>query len=156
MTNKRNTTIIQLYQSGTQQVDLARQFGISRSRVHQIIEQAERSDARRAKLEAKYGSHPRVAALPDETPIELLHLCQGRIQGWGARLERFETQGIDPLRTLGDPRRTSDEQLLREPMLGKKMLSELRRFCPRRNPGYGGKRYYKRGSLSAKLTRRGA
>jgi hypothetical protein len=38
--------------------------------------------------------------------------------------------------------------------VGKKMLAELRRFCPPRNPGFGGKRYYKRGSLSAKLKRR--
>jgi hypothetical protein len=38
--------------------------------------------------------------------------------------------------------------------VGKKMLAELRRFCPQRNPAYAGKRYYKRGPLSVKLRRR--
>jgi hypothetical protein len=123
--------------------------------VHQIIEQAMRSDARRAELEAKYGSDPRVAALPDETPIEVLRLCEGKIHGWIARVACLEyAQFIDSLRTLGDLRRVTDAQLLKEPNVGKKMLAELRRFCPPRNPGYGGKRYYTRGSLSAKLKRR--
>jgi hypothetical protein len=79
------------------------------------------------------------------------------IHGWSVRIRRLEyTQTIEPIHTLGDLRRTTDAQLLREPNVGKKMLAELRRFCPHRNPAYGGKRYYKRGSLSAKLKRREA
>jgi hypothetical protein len=154
MTNDRNATIIRLYRSGTRPVDIARQFDISRDRVHQIIEQAKRFDARRAELEARYGSHPNVAALQDATPIEVLCLCEGRIHGWRARVGRLEcTQTIEPIRTLGDLRRATDAQLLREPHVGKKMLGELRRLCPRRNTGYGSKGYQKRGSLSIKLKR---
>jgi hypothetical protein len=72
MTSERNATIIRLYYSGTRPADIARQFDNSRHRVHQIIEQAKHSDARRTELEAKYRSHPNVAALSDATPIEVL------------------------------------------------------------------------------------
>jgi hypothetical protein len=84
--------------------------------------------------------------MPDTTAIEVLALCNGRIHGWAGRIGR-----IEPIRTLGDLRRTTDAQLLKEPNVGKQMLAELRRFCPPRNPAYGGKAYYKRGSLSHKL-----
>jgi hypothetical protein len=155
MTSNRNANIIQLYQAGTRPADIARIFDISRHRVHQIIGQAKRSDARRAELEGKYGSKPNIEALSDATPIEVLRLCDDRIDGWTARVEHLEyTQAIEPIRALGDLRRTTDTELLREPNIGTKMLAELRRFCPSRNPGYGGKKYYKRGSLSAKLKRR--
>jgi hypothetical protein len=103
----------------------------------------------------KYGSHPNITVLPDETPIEVLCLCEGRIHGWSVRVWHLEyTPTNEPIRTLGDLRRATAAQLLKEPNVGRKMLAELRRFCPPRNPGYGGKRYYKRGSLSAKLKRR--
>ena len=72
MTRERNATIIRLYRTGTRPVDLARQFGISRDRVRQIIDQAKRSEAQRSELESKYGGHPNIVALPDETPIEVL------------------------------------------------------------------------------------
>jgi hypothetical protein len=90
MSSERDSTIIRLYQSGTRPVDLAREFNISRDRVRQIVEQAKRSDARRTALEAKYGSHPKIAALPDETPIEVLCLCDGAIQGWRVRIGHLE------------------------------------------------------------------
>jgi len=155
MTSERNATIIRLYHDGAHLADLALQFNISRDRVRQIIEQAKRSEARRAELERKYGSKLKITALPDSTPIEVLWLCGGRIQGWTARLEHLEyAQTIEPIRTLGDLRRATDAELLREPNIGIKMLGELRRFCPRRDPGYGGKRYYKRGALSTKVKRR--
>jgi hypothetical protein len=157
MTKERNATIIGLNRGGTRPVDLAKQFRISRSRVRQIIEAAKLDDARRAELERKYGSHPRVPALPDETPIDVLCLCDAPIHGWSVRIRRLEyAQTIEPIHTLGDLRRTTDAQLLKEPNVGKKMLAELRRFCPRHNPAYGGKRYYKRRPLSIKLKRREA
>jgi hypothetical protein len=34
------------------------------------------------------------------------------------------------IQTLGDLRSTTDAQLLKEPNVGKKMITELRRFCP--------------------------
>jgi hypothetical protein len=155
MTSERNATIFRLYLAGTRPAALARQFNISRHRVHQIINSANRSDAWRAELEAKYGTHPNVTALPDETPIEVLCLCKGDIHGWDVRVRHLEyAQAIKPICTLGDLRRTIDAQLLKEPNVGKKMLAELRRFCPQRNPAYAGKRYYKRGPLSVKLRRR--
>jgi hypothetical protein len=155
MTSDRNATIIRLYRDGTRPADLALQFNISRDRVRQIIEQAKRSETHRAELVRKYGSKPKITALPDATPIEVLWLCDGRIQGWTARLEHLEyTQTIEPIRTLGDLRKAADTELLREPNIGIKMLGELRRFCPRRNTGYGGKKYQKRGALAIKLKRR--
>jgi hypothetical protein len=155
MTSARNASIIRLYRDGARQADLALQFNISRDRVRQIIEQAKRSETRRAELERKYGSKPKITALPDATPIEVLWICDGRIQGWAARLEHLEyTQTIEPIRTLGDLRRVTDAELLREPNIGIKMVAELRRFCPRRNTGFGGRRYYKRGELSTKVKRR--
>jgi hypothetical protein len=155
MTSDRNATIIRLYRRGTRPADLARQFNISRHRVHQIIDQAKRQDARHAELVGKYSAHPNVNALPDETPVEVLCLCDGNIQGWSTRIRHLEDpQTIEPIRTLGDLRRTTDTELLREPNIGIKMLCELRRLCPRRNPGYGGKKYQKRGTLSIKLKRR--
>jgi hypothetical protein len=155
MTSDRNATIIRLYRSGVRPADLALQFKISRHRVHQIIDQAKRQDAWRAELVSKYGSHPNITVLPDATPIEVLCLCDGAIQGWQVRVGYLEhAYNIEPIRTLGDLRRATDAELLRVPNIGKKMLDELRRFCPRRSPGYGGKRYYKRGSLSAKLRHR--
>jgi hypothetical protein len=45
-------------------------------------------------------------------------------------------------------------ELLKEWNIRIKMLAELRRFCPHRNDGYGGKKYQKRGALSIKLKRR--
>jgi hypothetical protein len=155
MTSECNATIIRLYRDGTRPADLARQFKISLKRVRQIIEKAKRHDAWHAELVAKYGSHPKISALPNETPIEVLCLCDTDMRGWRLRVRRFEfPDNIEPIRTLGDLRRMTDAELLREPYIGSKMLSELRRFWPRCNPGYGGKKYFKRGALSIKLKRR--
>jgi hypothetical protein len=151
MTSERDATIVGLYQAGARTVDLARQFEISRSRILKIIEDARHAVTQRAELEAKYGSKPNVATLPDTTLIEVLHLCEGKIQGWSARLGRLRFDA--GIVTLGDLRKATDEHLLRQPMIGIKLLAELRRVCPQRNPGYGGKRYYKWGSLSTKLKR---
>ena len=139
MTSKRNDTIVRLYRSGTRTVDLARQFKISRHRVHQIIDEAKRREADRAELEGKYGSRPKITALPDETPIEVLCLCAAHMHGLLVRIGHLQfPQYIEPIQTLGDLRRMTDAELLKEPNVGKKMLGELRRFYPRRNPGYGG------------------
>ena len=152
MTSVRNANIIQLFRNGARPADLAQQFKISRGRVRQIIDQAKRRDAWHAELVAKYGSHPKINALPDETPIEVLCLCDTDMRGWGLRVMRFEFPDIiEPIRTLGDLRRVTDAELLKERNIGIKILAELRRFCPRRNPGYGGKKYFKRGALSIKL-----
>ncbi|HKD29978.1 MAG TPA: hypothetical protein VKC66_29200 [Xanthobacteraceae bacterium] len=147
--------IIRLYRDGNRPADLALQFKISRDRIHQIIDQAKRKDAWHAALVAKYGSHPKIKALPDKTPIEVLCLCGTDMRGWGLRVKRFEfPDNIEPIRTLGDLRRTTDAELLKERNIGIKILAELRRFCPRRNQSYGGKKYQKRRALSIKMQRR--
>jgi len=77
------------------------------------------------------------------------------MRGWGLRVKRFEfPDNIEPIRTLGDLRRTTDAELLKERNIGIKILAELRRFCPRRNQSYGGKKYQKRRALSIKMQRR--
>jgi hypothetical protein len=110
---------------------------VSLDRVRQIIDQAKRPDIQRAELESKYGTHPHIIALPDETSIEVLCLCDD-IRGWTARVWKLGRLISNRYGTLGDLRRTTDAQLLREPNVGKKMLAELRRLCPHCNPAYGG------------------
>ena len=155
MTSVRNANIIQLFRNGARPADLAQQFKISRGRVRQIIDQAKRRDAWHAELVAKYGSHPKINALPDETPIEVLCLCDTDMRGWGLQVMRFEfPDNIKPMLTLGDLRRATDAELLKERNIGIKILAELRRFCPRRSQGYGGKKYQKRRALSIKMQHR--
>jgi hypothetical protein len=155
MTSARNANIIQLFRDGARPADLARQFKISRVRVRQVIDQAKRYDAWHAEQVAKYGSHPKISALPDETPIEVLCLCDAKMRGWTLRAKRFEfPEHIRPKRTLGDLRTATDAELLKERNIGKKMLAELHRFCPHRHTGIGGKKYQKRRAISIKLKRR--
>jgi hypothetical protein len=131
--NRRNAAIIQLHQSGTRQSDIASRFKISRYLVRELIKKSEREKTRRTELEKKYGRQPDIAALPDNTPIEVLLLCNAKISGWAVRIGHLEQpyhpSDRPPIRTLGDLRHMTDAQLLDEPNLGRKMLSELRRFC---------------------------
>jgi hypothetical protein len=54
--------------------------------------------------------------------------CDTDMRGWSLRVKRFAfPQTIEPIRSLGDLRRVTDSELLREPNTG---LGELRRFCP--------------------------
>jgi len=132
--SERNAAIIQQHRRGKPHRQIANDFKISAYRVWQIITAAERQERRRAELEYKYGRRPNIAALPDSTPIDVLLLCDGHIQGWAARLAYLQRSPYPSdttvIKTLGDLRSTTDLQLLREPNIGKKMLTELRRFCP--------------------------
>jgi hypothetical protein len=132
--SERNATIIQQNRSGKPHRQIANDFKISPDRVRQIITTAEQQEKRRAELENKYGHQPNIAALPDSTPIEVLLLCDAHIQGWAARLAYLEhapyPSAPTDIKTLGDLRSTPDVELLREPKIGRKMLTELRRFCP--------------------------
>jgi hypothetical protein len=98
--------------------------------VKQVLAQFRREERRRAELVERYGRRPDIAALPDDTPIDVLELCDGRIHGWAARLSHLKYSPENPMGTLGDLRRVSDGALLKEPNIGRKMLAELRRFCP--------------------------
>jgi hypothetical protein len=132
--SERNAAIIQQYRSGKPHTQIANDFKISPYRVRQIITAAEQQENRHAELENKYGRQPNIAALPDSTPIDVLLLCDAHIQGWAARLAYLQRSPYPSdttvIKTLGDLRSTADVELLREPNLGKKMLTELRRFCP--------------------------
>jgi hypothetical protein len=60
----------------------------------------------------------------------VLELYDGDVHGWAARISHLKHSAQNPISTLGDLRRVSDRLLLKEPNIGKKMLAELRRFCP--------------------------
>src|SRR5215831_11193471 len=131
MTSARNAHIIQLFRDGVRPADLARQYKISPKRVRQIIERAKRQDAWHAQLVAKYGSHPNFNALPNETPIEVLCLCDTNMRCWILRVKRFEfPDNIEPIRTLGDLRKATDAELLKEQNIGIKMFCRAAPFLP--------------------------
>jgi hypothetical protein len=127
---EREAAIIRLQKSGMTHAVIAKECGISSGRVKQIIDRVRREERRRAEFVARYGPRPDIAALPEDTPIEVLELCDGRIHGWAARISHLKHSKRNPIATLGDLRRISDRRLRTEPNVGKKMLAELRRFCP--------------------------
>lgn len=126
----RNASIIQLRRSGAACSVLAHQFGLTRKRVRQIVQRAERAEKRRAELLAAYGPRPDISALPNETPIGVLELCDKNVYGWTARITQLTLSQEYPIQTLGDLRRATDAQLLKQPNIGRTMLRALRRFCP--------------------------
>jgi hypothetical protein len=56
-------------------------------------------------------------------------VCNGKVQAWETRVMHLATAD-PPIRTLGDLRQASDTQLLAVNGVGKKLIVELRRFCP--------------------------
>jgi hypothetical protein len=128
---ERNASIIELRKSGRSYAFLAREFNVSRDRIRQIVDLARREEKRRGELVGKYGARPNVSVLQDETPIEVLELCDGDIHGWAARISHLKWSRTNPICTLGDLRRASDAQLRKELNVGTRMVAELRRFCPR-------------------------
>jgi hypothetical protein len=126
----RDTAIMRLHTTGMTNAGIGRELGISRERVKQVLDRLRRAERRREELVGRYGPCPDISALPDETPIDVLELCDGRIHGWGARISHLKFSAQNPIGTLGDLRRSDDRLLRKEPNVGKKMLSELRRFCP--------------------------
>jgi hypothetical protein len=67
--------------------------------------------------------------MPDDTPLEVLTLCDGKVQAWVTRVMRLPS-ATPPIKTLGELRQASDIQLLAVDGVGKKLVVELRRFCP--------------------------
>lgn len=121
---------MELHKRGMTHAAIAKELGVSRERVKQILDRVRREERRRAELVERYGAHPEIATLPDDTPIDVLELCEGEVHGWGARISHLRHSAQNPIGTLGELRRISDRVLLKEPNVGKKMLAELRRFCP--------------------------
>ena len=126
---ERNAAIITLLKKGRRASDLAEQFDLSRGRVRQIAISHEPLERRRSQLKKKYGPHPRVDKLPDDTPVDVLILCEANIQHWEARVRQLH-RASTPIRTLGDLRSTTSPRLLREPHIGARMVAELRAHCP--------------------------
>jgi hypothetical protein len=129
--SQRNASIIEMRRSGRSYAFLARELSVSRDRVRQIVELARREEKRRGELVARYGNRPNISALPDDTPIDVLELCDGRTHGWAVRVGHLKWSEESPMRTLGDLRHATDAQLRKERNVGKRMVEELRRFCPR-------------------------
>jgi hypothetical protein len=117
-------------QLGKDTSTIAAEFGVTRARICQVVKRFLLQQHRHAALVSKYGARPNIARLPDSTPIEVLVLCNGNIQGWAGRLRHLEYAQPRPIGTLGDLRRISDEELRSVQCIGAKMARELRRFCP--------------------------
>jgi DNA-directed RNA polymerase alpha subunit len=97
--------------------------------VTQIVAANDALDRLRAVLEKKYGVRPNIRQLADQTPIEVLILCDADMHGWAVRVKSLR-RATTPIKTIGNVRRMTDEELLRIPGVGKRMLAELRSFCP--------------------------
>ena len=109
--SERNAAIIRQRQLGKDTSTIAAEFGVTRARICQIVKRSLHQQHRHAALVSKYGARPNIAQLPDSTPIEVLVLCNGNIQGWARRLRHLEYAQPRPIGTLGDLRRVSDEEL---------------------------------------------
>ena len=128
--SERNAAIIRQRRFGKDTSTIAAEFGVTRARICQIVKRFLLQQHRHAALVSTYGARPNIARLPDSTPIEVLVLCNGNIQGWARRLRHLEYAQPRPIGTLGDLRRVSDEELRSVQCIGAKMARELRRFCP--------------------------
>jgi len=133
----RNATIVRLLRSGGSPSDIANQFNVSPGRVTQIVAANAAIDRLRTTLEKKYGARPNIRQLADQTPIEVLILCDADMHGWAVRVKSLR-QAATAIKTLGNLRWMADEELLRIPGVGTRMLQELRSFCPKSSGGKKG------------------
>ena len=131
---ERNSAIVRLLRSGGSPSDIASQFNVSPGRVAQIVVANDALDRLRAALQKKYGARPNIRQLSDQTPIEVLMLCDADMHGWAVRVKALR-QAATPIKTIGNLRRMTDEELLRIPGVGSRMLQQLRSCCPRHSAG---------------------
>jgi hypothetical protein len=131
---QRNSEILRLHKLGQGATAIARQFAMKPDRVREIIARAIHREDARAELVRRFGEKPDISALPDDTPIEVLCLCPGQIQGWNTRVSNLRWLPPTQVKTLGDLRKASDAQLRRDSFVGPRFLRELRRFCPGNEP----------------------
>jgi hypothetical protein len=126
---ERNRAILRLRRQGMKSTRIAAQNNITCSRVSQIVAAHRALDERRTALEAEYGRFPDVASLSDDTPIDVLMLCNTTAHGWVSRI-RSLCKGSPPMVTLGDLRHLPDAQLLSRPGVGAGLFARLRALCP--------------------------
>jgi len=131
---ERNSAIVRLLRSGGSASEIASQFNVSPGRVTQIVAANDALDRLRAALQKKYGLRPNIRQLTDQTPIEVLILCDADMHGWAVRVKSLR-QAATPIKTIGNLRRMTDEELLRIPGVGTRMLQQLRSYCPRSSTG---------------------
>jgi hypothetical protein len=127
---ERNLEILRLHRSGEGPTAIARRLNMKAHRVSQIIKQANQRENDRAELVERYGEAPDIAALPDDTPVEVLALCPVSLHGWAVKVSNLAWTPPTPIKSLGDLRTATDAKLRRDSLVGKGLLAELRRYCP--------------------------
>ena len=125
----RNAEIKRLHKRGVGVTEIGRRLGVSRGRAQQIILRDEFRVNHRAALIAKYGKHPNISRLSDDTPLEAITFCDDKVQAWETRVMHLAS-ATPPIRTLGDLRQASDTELLAVNNVGKKLVVELRQVLP--------------------------
>src|SRR5262249_15314941 len=115
----RDAAIKQLHECDTTISEIARRFGVMRGRVQQIVTREEFRASHRTTMIARYGTNPNLSRLPDDTPLEVMTLCDGKVQAWATRLMHLPFANPS-IKTLGDLRRASNTQLLAVDGVGKK------------------------------------
>lgn len=130
-TRKRNAAIIRQREAGTSVRALAERYGVSQERVRQIIDLARSRDRETAELRTRFGEHPDIRNLPDDTPIEVMMIMPSKLHGWQVRLHNLRYSELE-ITTLGGLRAASDRQLKDIPNVGKVFIRELRKYCPER------------------------
>ena len=128
---RRNAAILSCYRIGERQADIAWRFGMTSSRVAQIIKRCEQTDRERVELVARYGDRPAISALLDDTSIDVPALMSVKIHGWRVRLSNLKC-AHPAIATLGDLRDLSDVELMQISNLGMQLVSALHRYCPAR------------------------
>jgi hypothetical protein len=127
---KRNSRILELLEQGVSRSTIAAQHHITNGRIAQIVAATSPVDKRRAELLAQYGKRPNFARLGDDTPIEVLLLAKSETHGWAVRILALSS-GRKPIKTLGEVRNMSDEELFARRGVGAGLFAEIRTHCPR-------------------------
>jgi hypothetical protein len=130
-TRERNLSIVRLSWEGKSAKEIAARFKVTRGRVRTIIATYDKLQKRRSRLKVRYGECPNIAQLPDHTPADVLILCNTDIHGWDVRVKHL----AGAVKTLGELRRMTDQELFSMPQIGQKMFAQLRTFCPFRSTG---------------------
>lgn len=127
--HQRNSSIVRLRRIGQRPVDIAPHFDVSPVRVSHIFTRGACLEQRRDALRKRYGDRPKIDELSDRAPLDVLILCDTDFPGWVARLRQLQrTSRV--VKTLGDLRTMTDEELFRQPRIGMGLLAQLRLFCP--------------------------
>lgn len=130
---KRNSQILALHKQGVSRSTLAAKHSVTNGRIAQIVAATSAVDARRAELEAQYGNRPQIANLGDDAPFDVMMLVSSKSHGWAARILALSS-GRSPIRTLGELRGMSDQELMCRRGVGAGLFAEMRALCPRRPP----------------------